>query len=414
MGALNDGPAGAGTWDATMVTERLAVDPEMSFVHALLASGGRDLEYCYQCATCTVVCPITPDGTPFPRKEMIFAQWGVKEKLLRSLDSWLCIHCNDCSSHCPRGAKPGDVMAAIRALSVQYYSFPAFLARAASTPSRIWLLFLIPIVIIGAVIMGLHGAAGFAFLGGEVVFSKMLPVPAIDAIFLPACVFAGVTALVGLWRFIGAMRREYPRTENGEPLAAAVVGAAKDIFSHSKFRDCDENRGRNGAHLLAMYGFIGLFITTTAVAALYYFDRFGLEVATTPLDFFHPVKILGNVSGTMLMLACVLIVARRLDSARVGTNNFFDWTFVWILFLTVITGFLSQLGRVFAPAAAAYLAYYIHLVLVFFLLAYAPHTKFAHLFFRTASMIYARYAGRNIVLPVTNGGAGVREGGGTA
>jgi len=34
-------------------------------------------------------------------------------------------------------------------------------------------------------------------------------------------------------------------------------------------------------------------------------------------------------------------------------------------------------------------------VFVFFLLAYAPHTKFAHIFYRTAAMIYHRMSGRS-------------------
>jgi len=35
---------------------------------------------------------------------------------------------------------------------------------------------------------------------------------------------------------------------------------------------------------------------------------------------------------------------------------------------------------------------------VFFLLAYAGYTKMAHIFFRTAAMIYARWSGRDLAL----------------
>ena len=67
----------------------------------------------------------------------------------------------------------------------------------------------------------------------------------------------------------------------------------------------------------------------------------------------------------------------------------------------VITGFLSQIFRVFDTALLAYSTYYVHLILVFFLLAYLPYTKFAHIFFRTAAMIFSRWSGRDIPAPVT-------------
>ena len=136
---------------ASSANERIAINGDLEFVQELLGSGAAELKYCYQCATCTVVCPITPDESPFPRKEMVYAQFGLKEKLVSSLDSWLCIHCNDCSTHCPRGARPGDVMNVIRSMSIVHFSRPAFLAAAAQSPSRIWMLFLIPMIIIAAV-----------------------------------------------------------------------------------------------------------------------------------------------------------------------------------------------------------------------------------------------------------------------
>ena len=185
--------------------ERIAINGDLNFVQELLGSGASELKYCYQCSTCTVVCPITPDDSPFPRKEMIYAQFGLKDKLVASLDSWLCIHCNDCSTHCPRGAKPGDVMNVLRSMSIEHFSVPGFMSRAARSASQIWLLFAIPTVIIAAVIMGLHASDGFGFLEGRVVFSKMLPVPVIDAIFIPAVIFAGITIVLSLLKFLRAM-----------------------------------------------------------------------------------------------------------------------------------------------------------------------------------------------------------------
>ena len=110
-----------------MLAEHTA--PDLGFVKRVIAQGGGDLKKCYQCATCSVVCPVAPDKAPFPRKEMIWAQWGAGEKLLADPDLWLCHQCNDCSVQCPRGARPGDVMAALRKVAIQSYAAPSWLGR---------------------------------------------------------------------------------------------------------------------------------------------------------------------------------------------------------------------------------------------------------------------------------------------
>ena len=51
----------------------------MEFVRALEESGGESLKKCYQCATCSVACPLAPANAPYPRKEMVWASWGLKD-----------------------------------------------------------------------------------------------------------------------------------------------------------------------------------------------------------------------------------------------------------------------------------------------------------------------------------------------
>ena len=75
---------------------------------------------------------------------MVLAQWGQKDKLIASADVWLCHQCSDCTAYCPRGAKPGEVLNAIRKQSIKEVALVPFFAKIATDPKLIWLLFAIP------------------------------------------------------------------------------------------------------------------------------------------------------------------------------------------------------------------------------------------------------------------------------
>ena len=112
------------------MADTFVLEPDVGFIRDVAKLGGGDLKKCYQCATCSVACPISPDTKPFPRKEMIAASWGLKDRLVANHDIWLCHNCGDCTTLCPRGAKPGEVLGAIRAYAVREYATPSFLSKA--------------------------------------------------------------------------------------------------------------------------------------------------------------------------------------------------------------------------------------------------------------------------------------------
>ncbi|SUZ54253.1 uncharacterized protein METZ01_LOCUS7107 [marine metagenome] len=378
------------------MTGRVAVSTDLNFVEGLMLHGAADLKKCYQCSTCTVACPLTPDDQPFPRKEMLWAQWGMQEKLVRDMDLWLCHNCNDCTDQCPRGAKPGEVMSALRNKTIEHYSYPQAISKAAKTGVGNIVLFLIPMILVALAIVLKNMGNDFAFLTAKpVVYANMLPVTFVDLIFLPAGLFALFNAYMGISKFIGGLKKQYPPTEEGETFVASVKGTIQDVLSHIEFKKCLSNKSRNIWHRLMMYGFLGLFLTTNAVMILHYMKEFGFDVQGTPLPFFHPVKILGNVSAVAAFIGIYFIVRDRVKNSAESVLSLFDWMFIGNMFFTVVTGILCQVFRVSDQAALAFSTYYIHLVMVFYLIAYAPQTKFGHIFFRPAAMIYSRYSGRN-------------------
>jgi quinone-modifying oxidoreductase subunit QmoC len=136
------------------------VKPDREFLHRILGEGGGDLKKCFQCATCSVVCELSDSERPFPRKEMVWAQWGLKDRLVADPDVWLCHQCSDCSTRCPRGARPGDVLAALRQETIEHFAVPSFFARWINRPKYLPLVLAIPVVLLGLLILApFEGAA---------------------------------------------------------------------------------------------------------------------------------------------------------------------------------------------------------------------------------------------------------------
>lgn len=365
--------------------------PDLDFKREILARGASDLTACYQCGTCSVVCPIAPPDNPFPRKEMVWVQWGLKERALANSSIWLCHQCATCSAYCPRDARPADVMAALREASIAHYAVPGALGRALAAPAALPLLLALPV----AIFLGLLGWLGHltALPAGPVVFSKFLPILYIEAVFVLFVGLAVLGALAGGVRYWRAMSRAVG------PPGRALVPTLLAILRHRRFGEC-----RSGApgprptykehlhrtHLAVFWGFLGLVVTTTSVGiGIYVFGYL------TPWPLVHPVKILGNASGLAVLAALAVFAWRRIaDGRRAGQSTYPDWLFLAVLLLTTLTGFLSEGLRLADWPPLAYPAYVVHLVLVFCLLVYIPYSKFAHLVYRTAAMLHASGAAR--------------------
>lgn len=380
------------------MSERV-IKPDLNFVKSVIAAGGESVKKCYQCATCTVVCNVTPEENPFPRKEMVQVQWGLRDQLFSNPDVWLCHQCSDCTAYCPRGAKPGEVLGAVRKMSLEKYSSPSFLARAAGSPKGLLGLVLVPVVIFLAITLSL-GTLGGVPRGehGEIVFANFIPVPAIDAVFIAAALFAVMGFVMGIRRYwadlSGGEGLQKWQKVYGGGYSGAVVNTITEILSHRKFRQCDTAGDRATSHLLVLFSFIGLAVTTTI--AIVYLYGFGWE---SPYNFSSArdlfIKVIGNVSAAALLLGIGLVIVNRFRNAeKAGLGGYYDWLLIGIIATIAVTGVLSELTRLADIAALAYPIYFVHLVAVFTLFAYAPYSKMAHMVYRTTAMVYARFSGR--------------------
>ena len=370
------------------------IQTDLEWKRQIIGLDAPDLSVCYQCGTCTAVCPISTSENPFPRKEMVWVQWGMKDRALGNASIWLCHQCGTCNTYCPRDAKPSNVMAALRDYSITHYAVPAFMGRALSHPRYLPLLFAAPAVIFLAILGWLGHLTSLP--EGRIVFSKFLPIAYIEVTFVACMVLALIGAGLGGVRYWRAMSA----SSNGHASRANLAATLVDIFKHRRFSQCRETPGTrethkehlHHTHLAVFYGFLGLVATTTSVGVGIY--AFGY---LTPWPFWHPVKILGNVSGLAVIVAAAVFLWRRIaDAGRAGKSAYSDWLFLSILGLTTLTGFFSQWLRL-ADLRVAYPMYFIHLLFVFFLLVYIPYSKFAHLIYRGLAMLHAAGAAPALV-----------------
>ncbi len=381
------------------MTEKYLIEPDSDFIKEVISRGGIDLKKCFQCATCSVACTISPDNKPFPRKEMIAASWGLKDRLVTNHDIWLCHQCGDCSTRCPRGAKPGDVLSAIRSYAITEYSSPKIMSNLIND-SRYWpLLFIIPTIFLFVVGYALK-AIGLDWFnptpgGGEIIHDHFFAVPMVEIIFIPLMFFVIAVFALGLKRFLGDIHENASLTGKTDKteidyieVVKAFVRVLFGIVKHDKFTQCSENKDRATFHMMVLFPFIAL----AAVAGIFVTTLYVLGVPG-PYSQLHPVKWLANIAGVSLIIGSIMMIKERLSKTD-QVSTYKDWNLLGLVLGLGVTGMLTELTRLGNAAALSYLIYFIHLIFVFNLFVFLPYSKLAHLVYRTAALTYDEYIER--------------------
>ncbi|RJX23565.1 MAG: heterodisulfide reductase [Desulfobulbus sp.] len=386
------------------------VQPDLEFIKDMKSAGGDTLKKCFQCATCSVVCPLSTDGNPFPRREMVFAQWGLKEKLVGDPNVMLCHQCGDCTTYCPRGAKPGDVLGAIRAYAYKHFGWPKGLANLASSGKNLPLLIGMPAVIILVVWIisgGLHfpsaedfGRYGYGHFFGHWDFNLLAKnVFFIDLIILPTValsLYAAYRGVSNMWRLMAenaGVGQPLYRPSASQFIKEFLWPSVVEIVQHTRFKKCTTNADRLKGHLPLLLSFLALFFVTAYSAFTQ--DVIGIFIPEMhgPMSMWNPVKILANVAAIALIVGVGILWGNRARKEAEGkaTPTFYDWFLIWMIMGVGVTGLAAELFRLIGVVSVGYIIYYLHLVSVMMLFLYMPYTKFAHMVYRTFAMAFERY-----------------------
>ncbi len=354
-------------------------------LEALVAEAQRVLAICNACRYCEGYCAVFPAL----ERRLAFAESDVHYL------ANLCHNCGSCLYAC-QYAPPHEfqvdfprLMAEVRVETYRKYTWPGFL-RGAFTRNGLAM----------AAATGGCLAAWFVFLdayaGGDRLerawsdaqgaFYALVPHGVMTAIF--AVAFGAALVALG----IGVARFWHDTGERaGDLFAPQVAGDAAGDALTLKYLDgggigctypgARPSYLRRRFHHLAFYGFM-LCFAATCVATLYHYG-FGWK-APYPLASL-PV-ILGTLGGLGLAVGpagLLWLHGRRDPELGDPAQNGMDVMFVWMLWLTGVTGLLL-LGFRETRAMGTLLALHLGMVLALFLTM--PYGKFVHALYRLAAL----------------------------
>lgn len=350
------------------------VDP--TFIEKVKNLGAFDITACYNCGNCTAICPLSSEGHEFPRKLIRYSMLGMENRIISAPELWLCYYCGECTDTCPRQADPGGLMMALRRYAISKYSVGriAGLFYNRVTAALSWIILSL-IALIGLLMFmnpnvsadEMRRSFPFCFIEKGFIHDAGL--------ILGAIVIA--LALANLYIMYKSISLGYSRKTRGSIglwTKSLVLTLINEVAAQLRYTKC-ENKFRYIGHMSLFWGFVGLFIATiTGFLRDFY-------------DIIIPPEVslgLGVVFGILLLYGSLYYMVGRFSKreAYAKYSHHTDWVFLWLLFLTGITGFLVTIFRFMEYPFLTYAFLLIHLVVVFDLLITAPFTKFSHAIFR--------------------------------
>lgn len=90
---------------------------DTGFLERVNTLSDQTIQLCYHCHKCTAGCPVAGEMEYGPDRILRMVQMGEKEKLLKSLDIWICVACETCGTRCPNEINPARVLGALREIA---------------------------------------------------------------------------------------------------------------------------------------------------------------------------------------------------------------------------------------------------------------------------------------------------------
>ena len=314
----------------------------------------KDWNACFHCGNCTAVCPLTEQGSMFPRKGIRSMQMGLKDKLAAGVEPWLCYYCGDCSDTCPRDANPGEMMMALRRWLTSVYDWTGLSGKLyRSKPLHLavvsFLFFaVLAVFFIFAKIPLLSDPA-------NVQLNSFAPVHVIelaDHIMLAVLSFFLLSNMLNM--FIKVVIKDKSVKIPIHLYFKEVWLAIWNFFTQWSFRKC-EGKLYWFAHLFLMLSYMAMF--SLIVLFLGWFQTDTIHPITHPQRWIGYIITAGLIFGSLYFM----IGRARKKDRKFKFSHHSDWIWLFLLFMIAITGILIHIFRINGMAHLTYYTYALHL-----------------------------------------------------
>ncbi len=372
------------------------VNPEI--IKDIKKYGALEITSCFNCGTCTAICPLSKEDSAFPRKLIRYANLGMKDKLLASKEMWMCYYCGECSKTCPREAKPAAFMAAARRYAIAKADITGLTGLLYKWPVLNFLIMTIVAFLLG---MFMYGQRVEHRDGHKIIEVFNIPFSFIHDLGL------GVILVAVFVFFVGGLITFF-RSLEGKVIVASflkkdkkgiTLKAVKEAFKivvdemlvFKRFKECDAEAQSGNKFLLPSFlhsctawGFMGLFGATIL--------DFLFKDPQLLVSLWYPPRLLGTISGIFLIYGTTGIIIKRLLKNEVPYSNstFSDWWFILVLWFIGVTGFILEV-LVYLPKGSisqksADVLFVIHVAPAMELVVMAAFTKLAHVVYRPLAL----------------------------
>ena len=365
------------------------VDPNL--LQELKEYGAVGIDQCFNCGNCTAICPLTSSDHTFPRNIIRMVQIGHKERIMQSLDPWLCYYCGDCSETCPKGAEPGETMMAARRWMTAKYDPSGHGARLYTSSKAAWKAIvgyaLIPLILLllfhGSRSLGLHNYGNI--VTDRVDINAFAPTIWVWVIVLIDFVLLGSRLLRSV---VNMFQLTMGAKSGREPIPLSVyISELKTLLTHAftqkRWLDCGEDRNRWLKHLFLVSGYGTMLILI--VGLLWWFQTDEIY------PIYHPQRWLGYYATIVLLYTSgeALIGRIRKTGQALKFSHHSDWLFPGFLFIGTLTGILLHTFRYAGWAWATYTMYTLHaMILIAMLDTEVGIGKWMHVFYRPLAIFF--------------------------
>jgi ferredoxin-like protein FixX len=348
--------------------------------------GKFDVKGCYNCGTCTIMCNISKEFAPFPRRPFQYALLGLEKNLLGSLEAFLCHDCGDCSIACPREAEPRLSMATLRRYLISKYDVTKIASKILSS-KLVGILSYFIVFILSLVLIFLYhklkiGLSASDFFGTSMPIEHTLPEGGFRILYGYALFIILFPILILL---IGVIRMGY-FSFKGEKIPfyygfVALYEIIINLFTQKEMIKCKriENKIRYIFHLGMAIGCLLMLIIVLFLL------RWKIYTNLTQ-------RILGYLATIGMLFGSLYIIIERIRKKGgeiYKESEWQDFPLPILIFLISLSGILVHIFRNLNLEMLSHYTNALHVAFVTsFLLIELPFGKLAHLIYRPFALYF--------------------------